>query len=600
MGGVWLVAIVLLSLMGSSLLARAEASLTILVSPDGNDHNPGTTDAPFRTIERAQAAVRSLTATQSSDITVLLRGGTYQLVKPLRFEAQDSGLNGFRVLYRAYPGEHPIISGGQFITGWKQDREGRLRTDVGPMRFRQLYVRGVRATRARTPNAPDYLRLIRWDEEDQRIEIPHTPIALWSDLSSVELVVFKQWTQDILRLQSVREGEGRLSLLLQEPDRHKAFMGHRYLRKDAQSFYIENALEALDLPGEWHLRLSTEEVFYRPQTGEVLRESDVVVPRLEQLLEVAGKGGASVHHLTFEGLTFEYAGWQEPSEEGFATGQADKLLDPLKPNGGRVAVAISMIHADHVRFERNEFRHLGGTALGLHTGVHQIEIVGNRFEDLSAGAIVVDTLLESRPLDPRLVCHDILIANNTVQDIGREYRSSVGIFAGYVHRVRIEHNDIYDAPYSGISVGWGWTYERTSLGENRIVANRIGRVMNFMADGGGIYTLSKQPGTVISENYIYDIVRSPWAGEFPIAGIYLDEGSSEIAVTNNVLENIPLGILFHRASGNTIVNTESSFEERNHATNNMFSKEAGFLPESIKSHAGLEPAYADLRHPGTT
>lgn len=600
MGGVWLVVIILLSVAGSSLSARAEASVTFLVSLDGNDDNPGTMDAPFRTIKRAQAAVRRLTATQSGDITVLLRGGTYALVNPLRFEAQDSGQNGFHVLYRAYPGEHPILSGGQVITGWKQDREVRLRADVGPSRFRQLYVRGVRATRARTPNAPDYLRLIRWDDEDQRIEIPPVPVASWSNLSSVELVIFKEWTQDILRLSSVREGEGGLSLLVQEPDRQKAFMGHRYLRKDTQSFYIENALEALDSPGEWYLRPSTEEVFYRPRTGETLGESDVVAPRLEQLLVVQGKGGAPVHHLTFAGLSFEYGGWQGPSEEGFATGQADKLLDPLEPNGGRVAVAVSLVHAHHVRFERNEFRHLGGTALGLHTGVHQIEIVGNRFEDLSAGAIVVDTLLESRPLDPRLVCHDILIANNLVHDIGREYRSSVGIFAGYAHRVRIEHNDISDAPYTGISVGWGWTDERTSLGDNRIVANKIGRVMNFMADGGGIYTLSKQPGTVIGENYVHDLVRSPWAGEFPIAAIYLDEGSSEIAVTNNVLENVPLGILFHRASGNTIANTDSSFEERNHATNNVFSREAGFLPESIKSHAGLEPAYADLRPPGAT
>jgi nitrous oxidase accessory protein NosD len=226
--------------------------------------------------------------------------------------------------------------------------------------------------------------------------------------------------------------------------------------------------------------------------------------------------------------------------------------------------------------------------------VSDIEVIGNRFQDLSAGGIAVDSFLDVRPADPRLVCRDILIANNLIRDIGVDYRSSVGIFAGFVSRTRIEHNEIYDAPYTGISVGWGWTDETTALGDNRIVGNRIGRAMMLMADGGGIYTLSKQPGTVIRENYVHDLIRSPWAGEFPIAGIYLDEGSSEILVSDNVLEHAPLGILFHRASHNLIINTEGSYEERNGAAHNVMRLDAGFSPEAVKKGAGLEAAYADV------
>ena len=46
------------------------------------------------------------------------------------------------------------------------------------------------------------------------------------------------------------------------------------------------------------------------------------------------------------------------------------------------------------------------------------------------------------------------------------------------------------------------------LSWDEAAANRIHDVMNRMADGGDLYTLSQQPGTVLSENAIYDIDRS--------------------------------------------------------------------------------------------
>ena len=59
-----------------------------------------------------------------------------------------------------------------------------------------------------------------------------------------------------------------------------------------------------------------------------------------------------------------------------------------------------------------------------------------------------------------------------------------------------------------------------------------------MADGGGIYTLSNQPGTYILENYIHDIKRSPWITGAPVNGIFLDQESNDIKVEHNVFENI--------------------------------------------------------------
>lgn len=577
-----------------SMPLLSEASVSFYVSPTGDDRNPGTEAAPFRSIERAQTAVRPLTDTMTSDITVVLRGGLYQLADTVRFDHRDSGMNGFQVIYRSVPGEHAALSGGRRITGWAAAENGRFRANVGPNRFRQLYVNDVRATRARTPNAPDFFRLLRWDEDTQRIVITPNSITSWSNLQSIEMVIMKQWTQNNLRLESFLEREEGLFIQPREPDRTKAFLGHLFLRLEAQSYFFENALEFLDSPGEWYLRVPTEEVFYLPRGTEDLSQATVIAPHLEQIFEVRGTAGKPVHHLAFIGLTFEYAGWMQPSEEGFVVSQADAIYHGTTPSSGRVAAAVNIEHAHHVRFERNTFQHLGGTGLTLHTGVTNIQVIGNRFRDLSGSGIVVDSLLEPRPLDPRLICQDILIANNLITGIGLDYRSRVGIFAGFVSHTSVEHNEIHDVPYTGISVGWGWTNADTLLGTNRIIGNRIFRVMTTMADGAGIYTLSKQSGTIIQDNYISDLVRSPWAGDAPISAIYLDEGSTGITIANNALEHVPLGIFFHRASGNTIMNTLGTYEERWGSQNNTFHLESGHSLDSVKSQAGLEPSYRDL------
>ena len=146
-------------------------------------------------------------------------------------------------------------------------------------------------------------------------------------------------------------------------------------------------------------------------------------------------------------------------------------------------------------------------------------------------------------------------------------------------------------PYTGISVGWGWTSETTPLKNNLIRGNRIHNVMNLLADGAGIYTLSKQPGTSIAENYIFNIVRSPWAGEHNISGIYLDEGSSLITLTNNLLENVPVGIFFHRAEYNTVINNMAPYQGHGGSSYNDFIRKGYLDPDTIRAQAGIDRAY---------
>ena len=131
------------------------------VAPRGSDDSPGTIDRPFATLARARDAVRKkIAAGLQDDVTVLIRGGTYELSETLSFGPEDSGTEEHCVTYAAYPGEHVVISGGRRISGWRRG-EGSVWTArvpgvaQGQWYFRHLFVNGQRATRARTPNLGD-------------------------------------------------------------------------------------------------------------------------------------------------------------------------------------------------------------------------------------------------------------------------------------------------------------------------------------------------------------------------------------------------------------------------------------------------------------
>ena len=74
--------------------------------------------------------------------------------------------------------------------------------------------------------------------------------------------------------------------------------------------------------------------------------------------------------------------------------------------------------------------------------------------------------------------------------------------------------------------------------------------MQMMGDGGGIYTLGFQPGSIIEGNDIHDILRSKLNHASDNNGIFMDEGSKGYLVKNNTIRNTAKScIRGHRASG---------------------------------------------------
>src|ERR1700761_5867195 len=125
-----------------ALLAAAASQArtqTIDASPTG----------PIQTLTQARDAARTLRRSGTTGpITIIIHAGTYFLTEPLTLTPEDSNTT-----WQSSHGEHPILSGGRPITNWTRTSTNTWTADAPGTYFRQLFINGNRATRARTPNS---------------------------------------------------------------------------------------------------------------------------------------------------------------------------------------------------------------------------------------------------------------------------------------------------------------------------------------------------------------------------------------------------------------------------------------------------------------
>ncbi len=596
----------------------------IWVSPDGNDNNPGTQANPLASVTGAQQKIRdwrrlSELATNEAS-RIVMRGGIYQLNRPLLFLAEDSGTKNSPATIEAAPGEKPILSGGVQIEGWRkltkkipglpEMARGKIWVADAPkidghiLEFRQLWVDDKKAIRAREPNGENLARLVAWDKTNQVATIPVATLAGIKKPAQLEMVVDQVWEIAVLRVKSI-EIKGTNALFTFKQPESKIEFQHPWppvivTTNYHAPFFLANAIQFLDSPGEWFEDLSAGKIYYWPRDGEDLANAKVVAPVLETLVQIFGSLDKPVSNLQFKGIAFANTTWLRPSEQGHVPLQAGMfLLDAkkLSPKGtpyhrgldnlawiGRPSAAVSVENANHISFERCNFENLASAGLDFETGTRNDLVEGCIFRDVGGNGIQLgkysDTNVETHvpwnPTDEREICSREKISNNVFTDCGNEDWGCVGIGVGYARNVSIEHNEVSSLPYTGISVGWGWTKMTNALRDNFIFANHVHHVGQRLGDLGGIYTLSAQPGTVVAENSIHDMQPSPFVPD-PNHWfyLYLDEGSSFITVRDNWC---PVEKFLKNANGPGNVWTNNGLQ----------------VSEKIKSAAGLEPAFQNL------
>ena len=576
----------LLLSVGSGLAAERSAGVEFYVAPNGSDAGPGTKDKPFATIAKARDAVRAVVRSGlKANVQVQLRAGVHRPEETLTFGPEDSGTERFSITYAAYPGEQVTVSGGRPIVGWKKGEGAVWVAPVPGVKdgwyFRHLFVNGRRAIRARTPNEdakePSWTlsgATLAADLSRYTLTLPKGLLGAWSNPTDIEVMVAGNWEINRLPVQSIDREAG--VVVLAPPHAQ----GHEAIRPGPGRWcHFENAPELLDQPGEWCLDRPTATLRYWPLPGEDLSRAEVIAPALQRLVEVKGTAERPVRNLHFRGICFEHTSLPLPPG-GHLGIQACHCTVGKSWHGawGRVPAAIRWDYVERSSLEDGALAHLGSCGIELVTSCRDNLIQGNHITDVSGNGIML-----GGPRDEAEVPKRNRISNNHVHACGVEYYGAVGIWVGFAQQAVIAHNLVHDLPYSGISVGWQWNPQPTPCKENTIEFNHVYDVMNRLCDGGCIYTLGFQPGTVIRGNHLHDAHRSRYAQGAPNNGMFIDEGSKGFLFERNVIYNTAAELVrFNQCSRDWHTWRDNHFGPEAEV------KKAG---QEIIAQAGLEPPY---------
>ena len=578
--------------------AVAAVQLTYYVAPSGNDDGPGTLIQPFATVERARQAVAENNGAMTGDIVVYLRGGTYTPESPVTFTESDSASNGHEIIYRAYPGESPVISGGVEITEWEEvdsvKHVYRAPVPTG-LNTRELYVDGVRAIRARGEQFPAGFSITG---TGFAFNVPNSStyatMATWGNPSHIQMTLNgRPWQFHYCGVNSItsapdpNNGSRVQGSITMEPEcwnnaQHKV-----------TTQWAENARELLDAPREWYLDRGANYLYYIPSEDEDLATASVVAPKLESFINVTGADAEHrVEGLVFQGLTFAYSTWLRPSTTlGYPDLQGGGFYYPGfqwgQPNisAHLPAGAVAVQFADRFKLLDSTMKNMGGMALSLVDSAHAT-VSGSRFVDMSYAAVNINRSTEFN------------ISNNYFARIGLAYHDAIPLSVGDSSG-SIEHNEIQNVGYSGIG--------RYGTGAVKIRYNYIHDYLLHLNDGGAIYTNSTNPtDDDPATTQVYEGDEFAWnyadqqGGNF--GGIYFDDGSREENAHHNVVNNAPHGFLVkgtaHKINSN-FFSTGMQIDYCNTcAMSDNLLIENGAWPQAaieIMQGAGLESSHSSLR-----
>ncbi len=532
----------------------------IYVSPKGDDKANGKSETPIASLHKAAQLAR--TKAGNVPVTIYLAGGHYRLSEALELNINDGGTEEAPVQWKAMPGEKPIISGGISVKNWEDETEGLWSAKLPSNyhgEFRSFYVNDKRATRARFPN-DNYLKVKKAGKDNRTnffFNVNDFPKV--ENVENLELVFLHDWSITRIGVKSIDRKSNQL-IANDSIGARLSFFKLTGWEKNPR-YYLGNALEFCDNPGEWYCDFDERKIYYRPLPDEKMKQTEGVIPIASKLLTITGNEKEHVGFINFTGIIFEHSEWKLP-ESGYCGVQACMYNDRQEDNNGwqKVPAAIELDLAENCSFINCTIRHTGGSGIWIRENCNSCEISESHIYDISGNGINIgegrDRLVNNEAWwksVPEQVSINNKISHSLIEDCGKQFYGAVGIWGGLISNTIIDHNELRDLPYTGISIGWMWNNTPTPCKENTINANHIHHIMNTLSDGGGIYCLGVQPNSTITNNLIHDVTVN--AGRAESNGMFLDEGISEILVENNIVYNIARSPLrFHKAFENIVRN----------------------------------------------
>lgn len=511
---------------------------TFYVSSHGDDGNPGNLNLPFLTLDRAYQAAKCLTIPTS----VYLFPGTYTRTETWNIGSsseQEPMRN--RITFEAHSSpssDDVVISGARKIDSWFHgDSSDIWKANIGDLDIRQLYVNNVKAEIAGIQDLPG-----TWTRTPTGYSV--NTVISWASPSSIEFVYrgIYPWTEARCTVaELIHDGDSTI-IHMAQPAWDRALKLYNFCWGGTQQHgpstptHIENSTSFLQEPGTFVCDRTCPGqhiLYYKPRPGETLATTRITAPALEQLVNITGTA-----NVTFRGITFADAAWLRPKDgflhyhgdshyvgEGsvnkFALGEGSWVMVPSKTD--RIPGSISMKNTADTSFENCNFTRLGGTAFSSDC-CKRLQVLHCGFESLSASGITLNGTTNA------------VVEDTTIQKVGLDYLGSPAIWMHNTSHCRVSHNNIFDTPHSGISLG-------PSIG-SRITHNMVCRTMSRLADGGGINLAgcqgeSMETGASLSGNVVLDTL-TPYN-----FAIYADYGAKWVTIKENVVMRCDEVVVFN-------------------------------------------------------
>ncbi|MDL2317510.1 right-handed parallel beta-helix repeat-containing protein [Eubacteriales bacterium OttesenSCG-928-A19] len=511
----------------SSSDATTSLEANLYVAPYGNDDSNGSLDAPLRTLWGAVSRVIEEMPVQK--VNIWLREGTYFLHETLRITGEINT----EISFRAYENETPVITGAQHIETWTEavyGNGGRIwSTQVNAQSIRALYGESGSRQNARWPKSGMLLVAGTERRSSDKFEKHYGFFAATENVpSSLQGAVVRllHWWKD--ELSGVKQYDPQTGFVLMNRPTSMAI-------ETGDLYWFENVLSMPLAEGEWAFDASTQTLYYVPWEAETIENTPLYVGITECLIQVSGVPG-----ITFDGIAFARTGWQ-------ITGY-DTIPD-FQQAAYDAGAAIHVSNSKKASFTSCIFQDIGAGAIRFDENVKDAGVYGCTFSDIGAQAVYIHGQNSSVET---MITERISIDNNEIVGYGRNFYNAAAILIVHARNVDVRHNEIHDGTYTAISAGWVWGTEFNITDYIRIENNLVYDIgQGLLSDMGAIYLLGAQPNTVITGNIVHDVNSYDYGGW----GIYLDEGTSGIQVTNNLVYRCSAqGFHQHIGNGNTVRN----------------------------------------------
>ncbi len=494
----------------------------------------------------AQSLLDGACETDPVHVIVELADGIYELPGGAGIQAGDFA----RFTLRGAEGADAVIDGTETLdwADFSLSEGGRYYTlqlepdedGVYPV-FRDFYVDGRRVDVASTPIYKDSRGTDSWarngEEEFSGMYVNAAMLEGVEDADGMEITIYIQWEFVRLNCTGLDWSDTRenpttkwvRALVEQEELNDMVALAHRELSLSNRENYLSN-LPAFLTPGTFCYNAHTGVLCYMPEAGEVPQR--LGFSRTDTLLRLDGASGVTVENVTFTGTACT-----QTVTEGFLSFQA--CHD--KRTGVPDCAAIELRNCEDVTISGCRFAQLGGHGILSRDRMNGLTIRDCRFDTVAMSAIHLGN--HGTEWEETDCNYAILIENNDIRNIAREYPSAPALFVTHCDGLRILHNTISNTAYSAMSLGWGWTpvdwgyAERINLRRAEVAWNDIRDYMQVLKDGGGIYTLGANCTEEYTEyfNTIHDnYLEREFDNSFFHAGYYLDGASSNWHLYDNV------------------------------------------------------------------